>query len=58
MKERLKYLVTMFLLIIAIFATQKPLFMLYNAGVANGIGFADFFMVMLHGLKLDVTIPV
>lgn len=55
MRERLKYLLTMFLLIIAIFATQKPLFMLYNAGVANDIGFADYFMVMLHGLKLDVT---
>lgn len=56
MRERLKYLLTMFLLIVGIFAVQKPLFMLYNLSSASDIGATDFFMATLHGLKLDITI--
>jgi len=56
MIERLKYLMVAFLLLLAVFVTQKPLFMLYNLDAATGVGVGDFFMVMFHGLPLDITV--
>lgn len=56
MRERLKYLLIMFLMLLAVFVTQKPLFMLYNLDVATDVGIGDFFMVMFHGLQLDITV--
>jgi phosphoglycerol transferase MdoB-like AlkP superfamily enzyme len=56
MRERLKYLGIIFLLFLAIFAVQKPLFMLCNLGSATDVGIWDFFMVTFHGLKLDITV--
>ena len=56
MLERLKYLLTAFLLFVVIFATQKPIFMLYNNGAAADISFGDYLEVILHGLQLDVTV--
>lgn len=56
MIERLKYLIVAFLLLLAVFVTQKPLFMLYNLDAATGVGIGDFFMVMFHGLPLDITV--
>lgn len=56
MRERLKYLLIMFLMLLAVFVTQKPLFMLYNLDVATDVGIGDYFMVMFHGLQLDITV--
>lgn len=56
MRERLKYLLKMTLLLLAVFMLQKPLFMLYNIDAAEGVGFSDYLMVILHGLKLDLTV--
>ena len=56
MLERLKYLLTAFLLFVVIFATQKPIFMLYNNGAAADISVGDYLEVILHGLQLDVTV--
>jgi phosphoglycerol transferase MdoB-like AlkP superfamily enzyme len=56
MRERLKYLLIMFLMLLAVFVTQKPLFMLYNLDVATNVGIGDYFMVMFHGLQLDITV--
>lgn len=56
MRERLKYLLIMFLMLLAVFVTQKPLFMLYNLDVATNVGVGDYFMVMFHGLQLDITV--
>jgi hypothetical protein len=46
----------MFLMLLAVFVTQKPLFMLYNLDVATNVGIGDYFMVMFHGLQLDITV--
>ena len=56
MLERLKYLLTAFLLFVVIFATQKPIFMLYNNGAAADICVSDYFEVILNGLQLDITV--
>jgi phosphoglycerol transferase MdoB-like AlkP superfamily enzyme len=56
MRERLKYLLIMFLMLLAVFVTQKPLFMLYNLDVATNVGIGDYFMVIFHGLQLDITV--
>ncbi len=56
MIQRVKYLLTVFCLFLAIFVTQKPAFMLYNHEFTEGLGVGDWLMVMLHGLKLDVTV--
>ena len=56
MRERLKYLLIMFLMLLTVFVTQKPLFMLYNLDVATNVGIGDYFMVMFHGLQLDITV--
>ncbi len=56
MLPRIKYLAIIFVLFLLVFATQKPVFMLYNHEFAEGLGLGDYFMVMLHGLKLDITV--
>jgi phosphoglycerol transferase MdoB-like AlkP superfamily enzyme len=55
MKKRLLYLLFLLGLTLAIFVFQKPLFMLYNRTFSHDCSVNDYLMVMLHGLKLDVT---
>ena len=53
MKQRILYLLRLFLAYIGIFAIQKPLFMLYNA--TEGLSLGDYLSVIGHGLSLDAT---
>jgi phosphoglycerol transferase MdoB-like AlkP superfamily enzyme len=55
MRERLSYLLLLFGLILAVFETQKPLFMLYNSTFSADCTFHDFLSVIRHGLTLDLT---
>ena len=55
MKKRIIYIVSYFLLILTLFVSQKPLFMLYNDAVGKGALFCDFFRVMGNGMSLDAT---
>jgi phosphoglycerol transferase MdoB-like AlkP superfamily enzyme len=55
MKKRLLFLLSLSGLTLAIFALQKPLFMLYNRSFSQDCSVSDFLRVMLHGLKLDLT---
>jgi phosphoglycerol transferase MdoB-like AlkP superfamily enzyme len=55
MKKRFGYLLSLFGLILAVFVSQKPLFMLYNRTFSGDCSAVDYLMVMLHGLKLDLT---
>lgn len=56
MKERLGYIIAIFLAWLPVFAIQKPVFMLYNHAMADGVRFVDWLLVVWHGLKLDCTI--
>ena len=55
MKKRIIYIVSYFLLILTLFVSQKPLFMLYNDASGKGALFSDFFRVMGNGMSLDAT---
>ena len=55
MKKRIIYIVSYFLLILTLFVSQKPLFMLYNDASGKGALFSDFFRVMENGMSLDAT---
>lgn len=55
MKKRIIYIVSYFLLILTLFVSQKPLFMLYNDASEKGALFSDFFLVMGNGMSLDAT---
>ena len=56
MKQRLRFLVLLFIAWLPVFVIQKPAFMLYNMALAKGCTLIDGFQVVLHGLKLDCTI--
>ena len=53
MKQRILYFFTLFFALVAIFAVQKPLFMLYNTN--EPISASDYWNVICHGLSLDMT---
>ncbi|MDR2382916.1 MAG: sulfatase-like hydrolase/transferase, partial [Prevotellaceae bacterium] len=55
MKRRFGYLLSLFGLILAVFVLQKPLFMLSNRAFSSRCSVGDYLMVVLHGLKLDLT---
>ena len=55
MKKRIIYIVSYFLLVLTLFVSQKPLFMLYNDASGKGALFSDFFRVMENGMSLDAT---
>ena len=56
MKQRILFLIALFLIWLPIFAIQKPVFMLYNHTLANGCSLLDYLEVIGHGLLLDGTI--
>lgn len=55
MKKRIIYISLYFLTVLLIFILQKPLFMLYNGAVGNGIALTDYLQVMIHGASLDAA---
>lgn len=55
MKSRLRYLITYFIVTLAVFALAKPLFMCFNGAAERGIGISDYLDVMWHGLSLDAA---
>lgn len=55
MRRRFVYIASLFVAVWAIFALQKPCFMLYNDSCARGVPLMDYFKVMWHGLTLDAT---
>ena len=55
MKKRIIYIVSFFFLLLVLFVSQKPFFMLYNEMTEKDAGFVDMFQVMGHGMSLDAT---
>ena len=55
MKKRIIYIVSYFFLLLILFVSQKPFFMLYNEMTEKDAGFVDMFQVMGHGMSLDAT---
>lgn len=53
MKQRLLYLIRLYITLILIFVTQKIVFMLVNIGHADGASFGSCVAVLWHGLRLD-----
>lgn len=54
MKTRLLFLLRIYVMMLALFCLQKPLFMWIDCPNDIHIGITDIFSVMLHGMTLDV----
>jgi phosphoglycerol transferase MdoB-like AlkP superfamily enzyme len=54
-KSRLLAFIKIYVIWILVFMIQKPIFMLIHIKMMGGIGFADWFRVMWHGLTLDTA---
>ncbi len=50
---RVPYLVRLYLTLVLVFVTQKIVFMLVNAGMADGAPFLSCLAALWHGLRLD-----
>lgn len=55
MKQRLRFLLTLFLLLLLLFVMQKVVFMLYNSSMAEGAPFLTCCAALWHGLRLDIA---
>lgn len=55
MKKRILYLAAFYVVLLAIFAAMKPVFMLYNDTFSASCSGADYAQVVWQGLKLDTT---
>ena len=53
MKQRLLYLIKLYVTLLLLFVTQKIVFMLVNVGHADGAPFGSCVAVLWHGLRLD-----
>lgn len=56
MKRRVLFLLATFAVSVALFALQKPAFMLYNWSEAGAVALVDWLAVIWHGLSLDMTV--
>ncbi len=56
MKQRLLYLLRFYLLILAFFVVQKPVFLWADTPAGHSYGLADALRVMGHGLLLDIPV--
>ena len=56
MKSRILFPLVLFAGWLPTLAIQKPLFMLFNNQQADSCSLADYLSVILHGLKLDLTV--
>lgn len=55
MKSRIRSFIEIFVFWILVFVIQKPVFMIYYHSLMKGCSIADWFSVMGHGLKLDLS---
>ena len=55
MLARIKYLLKLFVILLAIFVVQKIIFMLVNMGHVDGAPFSECLSVLWHGLRLDIV---
>ena len=53
MKQRLLFLVRLYVTLLLVFMTQKVVFMLVNIAHADGAPFGSCLAVLWHGLRLD-----
>lgn len=53
MKQRLFFLIRIYVMLLAVFAGQKVVFMLDNLCYGEGLAFGDWLAVVWHGLRLD-----
>lgn len=53
MKQRMLFLIRMYVVWLAVFAGQKVVFMLGNLCYGEGLAFGDWLAVVWHGLRLD-----
>lgn len=56
MKKRILFLILLFLAWLPVFIIQKPWFLFYNRSMTETLCAADYFQVIWHGLKLDLTV--
>lgn len=56
MKQRLLFIVSLFIAWLPVFAIQKPVFMLYNSTLENACSPINYLKVIAHGLLLDCTV--
>ena len=56
MKKRILFLILLFLALLPVFIIQKPWFLFYNRSMTETLSAADYFQVIWHGLKLDLTV--
>lgn len=54
--KRLLYILALFFMWLPVFIVQKPAFMLYHLELGDGVTTIEWFKVMYHGLKLDLTV--
>ena len=55
MKRKILNIVRIYVVFVALFMLQKPLFMLYHFSSYRDESLIDWFKVMLYGLKLDCS---
>ncbi|WP_099464923.1 LTA synthase family protein [Parabacteroides provencensis] len=55
MKQRVLFIVAIFIAWLPVFMIQKPAFMAYHHELANSSSLIDYLQVIFHGLKLDCT---
>lgn len=55
MWKRINYLAGYFIILMIVFALQKPLFMLYNGSSGKHFSLGDYLQVIGNGVKLDST---
>lgn len=56
MKNKLLFLLALFVATVGLMAVQKPIFLAYYAAEAAEAGFAGWWGVIRHGLTLDMTV--
>lgn len=55
-KRKIAFLLCVFFSTVVLMAAQKPVFLAWYAHLAAGVSWGELFGVMLHGLKLDLTV--
>ncbi len=56
MKQRILFVLMVFVGFLPVFIVQKPLFMFYNHALCADCSWIDYLRVICHGLALDLTI--
>lgn len=56
MKQRLIFLIKVYIWFISIFILLKPLFMLYHGKIFSGTPVSEYFNVIRHGFEMDLSV--